>query len=281
MSKVSVFDQAWIDLVFEGRNQEYGAYQLRKQDPKTTLIALFSGITLMGLLISIPVLINYFKPTDTKAVIAATSLPDVFEFEEKTVPEPPKPQPAPPQQQQQAAAPQSVTANVDFRPPVVTATAPPITLPTMDDLAHANPGSETNPGSEQGAIVIGGPSGTGNADSTGTATEGVGDDSIIDNVKVDISPEFPGGIELFYKKVGNGFDLPSIEKSMTLRVFVSFVVEKDGSMSNIKVLRDPGYGMGNEAIRVLKSIKTKWKPGIKDSKAVRTAYNLPITLNVK
>ena len=86
MSKVSVFDQAWIDLVFEGRNKDYGAYQLRKQDPKTTMIALFSGIALIGLLISIPVLINYFKPVEPNVVIAQPTLPEVFEFEEKVIP---------------------------------------------------------------------------------------------------------------------------------------------------------------------------------------------------
>ncbi|MBC8645308.1 energy transducer TonB [Flavobacterium lindanitolerans] len=66
-----------------------------------------------------------------------------------------------------------------------------------------------------------------------------------------------------------------------MKVFVYFVVEKDGTLTNIKVVRDPGYGLGAEAIRVLKSIKTKWKPGIQNDKPVRTAYNLPITVEIK
>ena len=61
---------------------------------------------------------------------------------------------------------------------------------------------------------------------------------------------------------------------------VSFVIEKDGSMSDIKVLRNPGYGLDKEAVRVLKSLKTKWKPGVKDGQFVRTQYTLPIKIQM-
>ena len=81
--------------------------------------------------------------------------------------------------------------------------------------------------------------------------------------------------------MGNNFEKPEIEDIATLRVYVSFVIEKDGSMTDIKVSRDPGYGLGREAIRVLKSLRTKWSPGIIDSKPVRTAYSLPIVLEMK
>ncbi|MNT81451.1 Gram-negative bacterial tonB protein [compost metagenome] len=61
---------------------------------------------------------------------------------------------------------------------------------------------------------------------------------------------------------------------------MSFVIEKDGSMTDIQVKKDPGYGLGKEAVRVLKSLKTKWSPGMMQGKAVRTAYNLPITIQI-
>ena len=64
-------------------------------------------------------------------------------------------------------------------------------------------------------------------------------------------------------------------------MYASFVVEKDGSMSNFKIIRDPGYGMGDETLRVLKLCKTKWKPGIIDGLPVRASYNLPLTINIK
>jgi len=58
------------------------------------------------------------------------------------------------------------------------------------------------------------------------------------------------------------------------------VIEKDGTMTGIQVTRAGNEAMKKEAIRVLNSIKTKWKPGIKNGKAVRTAYNLPVTINI-
>ncbi|MGK4566019.1 energy transducer TonB [Flavobacterium sp. 3HN19-14] len=61
------------------------------------------------------------------------------------------------------------------------------------------------------------------------------------------------------------------------KVIVQFVVEKDGSLTDIKVVRDLGYGTGAEAIRVLKSAP-KWKPGIQNGRAVRVLFSLPISI---
>lgn len=94
-------------------------------------------------------------------------------------------------------------------------------------------------------------------------------------------PEYPGGMGAFYERVSKEFKIPEVDEDMTARIYVSFIVEKDGSMSNIKVLRDPGYGFGDEAMRVLKAINTKWNPGENDGKPVRTSYTLPITMNIK
>ena len=94
-------------------------------------------------------------------------------------------------------------------------------------------------------------------------------------------PEFPGGINEFFSVVGKEFKIPETGKDMTARIYVSFVVEMDGSMSNIKIIKDPGYGLGAEAERVLKTITEKWKPGKVKGKVVRTSYSLPININIK
>jgi protein TonB len=62
---------------------------------------------------------------------------------------------------------------------------------------------------------------------------------------------------------------------------IAFVIEKDGTMTDIRILKDPGYGLGQEAVRVLKSLKTKWNPGILNSKPMRTAYTLPIIIKTE
>lgn len=279
MSKVSIFDQGWTDLVFEGRNKSYGAYQLRRENPKTTIIALITGIALLIAAVSIPVMVNYFKAPQAVHVpspsITEPITPVELEFLKK--PEPPKPEPL--VQQAPAAKPASSTPQVKFTTPVVTS-ATPDDLPTQDDLDNANPGSVNDPGDGLNNIAIGA-SGTsdGEPGGTGTANEDTGNSIEIAGT-LDEAPAYPGGLEAFYKKVGREFNAPRTERKATLKVFVSFVVEKDGSMTNIRAVNDPGYGMGKEAIRVLQSIKTKWKPGKKNGKTVRTAYSLPITVNV-
>ncbi|WP_309640789.1 energy transducer TonB [Flavobacterium sp.] len=92
-----------------------------------------------------------------------------------------------------------------------------------------------------------------------------------------IKPEFPGGINAFYKSFGAAFKMPTEKPDLTGRIFVSFVVRKDGSMSDIRILRDLGYGTGAEAIRVIKKM-TKWKPAQYQGKAVHCDYSLPIKI---
>lgn len=93
---------------------------------------------------------------------------------------------------------------------------------------------------------------------------------------VDQMPEFPGGMEAMMKFVADNVKYPEEAKDKNIkgRVFVGFVVEKDGSVINAKVLRGIGGGCDEEALRVVKAMP-KWKPGIKDGKPVRVSYQMP------
>lgn len=276
MSKVSVFDQGWIDLVFEGRNKNYGAYQLRRDDPKTTIVALIAGISLMCTLVAIPVITNYFK--DEVVIIDTPTLPEptvVAADLEPLVVAPPKPEPA---VTEPAGATTSSEPTVAFTQLVATSDPTPVDIPDTNTVLNTNAGSTTSPGDPNGTITGTAPTGT--VPGTGTSvTPNEGTGGTIETF-VDVAPQFPGGIQKFYDQVANKFRLPEVETSRSMKVYVSFVVEVDGSLTAIKATRDPGLGMGAEAVRVLKSITTKWKPGMKGGKAVRTAYNLPITINV-
>lgn len=105
-------------------------------------------------------------------------------------------------------------------------------------------------------------------------------DEALNVVGLTKQPEYPGGIQEFYSYINKNFTIPDIKENKTLKIYISFVIEKDGSMSSIKVLRDPGHGAGEEAVRVLKSVPEKWIPGEMDGKTVRSNYTLPITLNI-
>lgn len=90
-------------------------------------------------------------------------------------------------------------------------------------------------------------------------------------------PEFPGGEAAMYGFIGKNIKYPKIAKETGVsgRVWVTFVVEKNGSVSRIKVLRGIGAGCDEEAMRVIKAMP-KWKPGMQMGKAVRVQYQIPI-----
>lgn len=99
---------------------------------------------------------------------------------------------------------------------------------------------------------------------------------------VEQDPEFPGGVEALYKYIQQNIKYPQLakENNITGRVFVTFVVERDGSVSNVKAARDIGGGCGAEAVRVVKSLP-KWTPGKQRGKAVRAAYTLPVNFTLQ
>ncbi len=277
MSKVSVFDPGWIDLVFEGRNQSYGAYQLRKEDPKTTMLALLTGISAVVLLISIPLLINKLNPHIPSPGDLVLPDPIAIEVEPYVIPEMPKTKPEPIVQEPAAPAAQSNEPTVEFKPLEATPQPTNITL-TTEEVTTKLPGAATTEGNGQAIVLKPGTGTNPNGVSSSPAPAGPG--GIETTATVDVAPIYPGGLEQFRKDVGSRFRAPTVENIATLRVFVYFVVETDGTLTSVKATSDPGHGMAAEAVRVLKSLKAKWKPGLKGGKAVRTAYTLPITVRV-
>jgi TonB family protein len=105
----------------------------------------------------------------------------------------------------------------------------------------------------------------------------VEDNTVYNFVSMETPPTYPGGIANFYKFLGENMKYPQQAKDDNVQgnVFVSFTVEKDGSLNDIKVERKLGGGTDEEAIRVLKLSK-RWNPGLQNGKVVRVKYNIPI-----
>lgn len=93
---------------------------------------------------------------------------------------------------------------------------------------------------------------------------------------IEIKPSYPNGIDALYKFFHDNFIMPE-EEGLQGTVYLSFIVEKDGSLSDIKILRDIGYSTGQESVRVLRKSE-KWIPGENKGKKVRCLYTLPIKL---
>lgn len=104
------------------------------------------------------------------------------------------------------------------------------------------------------------------------------DNNIYNTAGIDIRPEFPGGKIAFDGFIEKNFKIPKDKPELKGKIYMTFIVEKDGSLSNIKVLRDVGYETGVEAIRVLK-MSPKWVPGKQNNKLVRVLFSIPISVN--
>jgi protein TonB len=277
MANQSIYSTLWIDLVFENRNKDYGAYQLRYENPKTTLTALGIGFMLITALVSIPLFLNKSatETTETVAFLPIHLLPVsslIFPPEKK-----PDLETATPLTQKKNKKPKPEISKANLVDPKITqaqnATKEIATNAEARETYH-EPIEGALSGLENGGIK----SGTGtNAATNATETSESGIGTYLTAV-LDKQPSFPGGINKFYTYVAQNFKAPETIISKTMKVYVSFVIEKDGTMTDIQVVRNPGYGLDQEAIRVLKSLKIKWSPGILNGKPVRTFYNLPIVV---
>lgn len=100
--------------------------------------------------------------------------------------------------------------------------------------------------------------------------------------KVEDMPEFPGGEQAMMDFVGKNVQYPkeAMEKEISGRVLVGFIVEKDGSVNEVKIVRGIGGGCDEEAVRVVKAMP-KWKPGKEKGKPVRVSYMMPFTFKLQ
>ena len=100
--------------------------------------------------------------------------------------------------------------------------------------------------------------------------------------KAEVMPQFPGGDQAMMKFVSENVQYPeeAKEKEISGRVMVGFIVEKDGSISDVKVAKGIGGGCDEEAVRVVKAMP-KWKPGKEKGKPVRVSYMMPFTFKLQ
>ena len=116
----------------------------------------------------------------------------------------------------------------------------------------------------------------------GKKAEENSEDKVYSFVSLETPPTYPGGMDKFYAYIGENLKYPEEAKKIDLegKVYLSFIVEKDGSINDVKVDRKLGYGTDEESVRVIKLSK-RWNPGLIDGKPVRVKYNLPIHFKVK
>ena len=289
MAKNDLFKKDWLDIVFAGRNKQYGAYKLRLESPRTTLLALGSGLCLFAFVFVAPTaissffeednefaggVIDYVEPFDKTVELVDVVMPKEEVEEVKPIVEEPK--------TEEASAPAS-SMDVERFTILEVAPADEITEEPakQENLVDVLIGTETIEGNAAGSILVTeAPGKTENGTGTTIGTdEREGGNEIVHFTTERAEPL--GGMANFSQMFISKFRVIHVpDNTRKVQVILSFVVEKDGSITDIKVLRDPGYGTGTEAIRVLKSMP-KWKPARQDNKTVRSQFTLPITIQVQ
>ena len=260
-----IFSDSWCDIVFEDRNQMYVGYDLRKRYAKNIFIAVMSAILFFFFTLSIPTLVRIFKAAgeDAKVKIAeVTTLAEPPPID-KDEPPPPPVEPPPP-----------LKSTIKFTPPVIVKDEevqeePP---PTQEQLKDVDVGAKTQEGDSLHGVDP----------SLGEGNKVIDDEANKIFTIVEQMPGFPGGDGELMKYLSKNIRYPGMarENGISGKVILTFVVNKEGKVTDVKVLRGIGGGCDEEAMRVVSSMPP-WKPGKQNGLPVLVQYNLPVNFKLQ
>lgn len=261
-----------LDILFDGRNKEYGAYDLRKTYNKRIKASL-AGMVLICILMLVGSLIaNSSKKTQAQIVVADMELTKVTE-EKKPEPPPPPPPPKqePPKVEMAKFTPPKIVKDEEVKPEEE--------IKEVEKLADTKIGTINQEGAKDEGVVA-----PPVEKSTGVV-EAPKVEEDYDKVftVVQIAAEFPGGLPAWTKYLERNLnrDLP-VENGAPpgkYTVVVSFIVSKTGDISDVVAENDPGYGTKAEAIRVITK-GPKWKPAVQNGRNVIYRHRQSITFQV-
>ncbi|MFL9834916.1 energy transducer TonB [Chryseobacterium terrae] len=262
------------EIVFENRNKEYGAYDLRHQYPRLLTKSFIIGTGLFLVTALSPFIYMTIKSMNEKDALEVKS--DLVEIiEEDPIIEEPKeeePPPPPPKVEEEKI---EIIQNVVPEPvkaPKIETPPPPISKQIETTTGLINQEGVKAPAYTPPPP----PPSTGTRTSTAEVKPQVSETQVYSEVEQ--TAEFPGGINAFRKKVGENFDSSAIEGADgVVKGEVTFVVERDGSITDIKV-SGKNSDFNAEAVRTVKSIKNKWAPAKINGQTVRYRYRLPLAM---
>lgn len=258
------------EIVFEKRNKEYGAYDLRTTYPKVLTKSFIIGTAFFILLAVSPLIYLKIQQLNAKDAVEVDAklmeiLPDQPILEQPKEEEPPPP--PPPKEEEKQEVIQNVVPEPK-RAPKIETPPPPITkqLETTTGLNN-----------QEGVKT---PTYTPPPPPPGTGKVVTAEVKVTNEVyeSVEQSAEYPGGINKFRQKFSDSFDSGSLEGEGTLKTEITFVVERDGSLTQIKA-NGPNSDFNKEAEATVKGMKIKWAPGKNNGQPVRSRFRLPVTMN--
>lgn len=277
MAKIDLISRDWTEMVFEGRNKEYGAYRLRKNAGKRNLYSLIT-IFIAALAIWGGISLVKFVESRTKSV-AQTSVAELSALNQPKKKAEVKQQKKVKLEQPEKVV-ERVKSSVKFTAPVIKKddeAKPEDELKTQDELMSTK--------TAIGALDV-----KGNDDANGEVLkikEAVAQPEPKPEVEkvfdvVEQMPSFPGGPSALMEWLSNNVKYPVVaqENGVQGRVVVSFVVERDGSITDVKVVRGVDPSLDREASRVVRAMP-RWIPGKQNGSAVRVKYNVPVAFRLQ
>lgn len=275
MSKIDLISNAWCDLVFEGRNQNYGAYRLRKGTSKRNVLSIVIVLIAAVVIFSAIAIKNVIEANQRVAVTTAVELSKIEAPKKKAKVE------NTPVKIEQPKQVERVKSSIKFTAPVIKKdedVKPEEEMKNQDDLQKTK-------------TTIGAFNVVGNDDIGGEvlkAKEEIAqpeppkeEESKVFDV-VEEQPSFPGGQGALMQWLSDNIKYPVIaaENGIQGRVIVQFVVSKTGSISNVNVVRGVDPSLDKEAVRVVKAMPN-WTPGKQNGTTVNVRYTLPVTFKLQ
>ena len=281
MAKIDLYDPKWVDLVFAGKNQDYGAYKLRKGTSGRNikaLVILIIAAALVGGFLAWKV-IEQKNAEQQQAYMEAMQLAQLQQEakkQEKKKQEQVKPKVEPKKEIPVARETQKFVAPVIKKDELVKETNQ---MKQMDQLdAKIAVGTETHEGAKDRTIEA-----VRNDIAVATPPPAPKEEvtqKVFDVVEV--MPSFPGGQGALIQYLNSHVKYPVVaqENGIQGRVTISFVVERDGSITDVKVARSVDPSLDKEAARVVSSMP-RWTPGKQNGSAVRVKFNVPVVFRLQ
>ena len=283
MAKIDLYDPKWVDMVFAGKNKEYGAYQLRKgtsgRNIKSLLILVIAAALVGGFLAW--KVIEQKQAEEQQAYMEAMELAKLQEQakkEEKKKPEKVQPKIEAKKEIPVARETQKFTAPVIKKDELVKEENQVKQMDKLDDKVAV--GAEDKEGVKDRTVEAVRSEIAVAAPPPPPAPKPEVSTKVFDVVEE--MPSFPGGQGALMSYLASNIKYPVVaqENGVQGRVIVSFVVERDGSISDVKVARSVDPSLDREAQRVVKSMP-KWKPGKQNGSAVRVKYTVPVVFRLQ
>lgn len=261
------------EILFENRNKAYGAYVLRTESDRILTKAFFIGVGLLAAVSIIPTVISAFQSTETAPPPFVLPPPIEIMDVPDTPPVATPPQtvtPPPPSVKQYDATVATPTRNAD-ESNIVT------DIPD-DAIAGVKNDFTAPPATPDIHIPVASDSGPGTVVPPRVVPPTVVKDPNEIETELSVGAKFEGGIDAFRNKVMNKFDVSAFQDEGSVSTTVTFIVERDGTISGIKTNgKDASFNA--EAIRTIKAVKGKWEPGKnKKGESVRSYFKFPITM---